>query len=255
MIRTPSLARILFTAAAAALAAPAGARAQAAPTPAAVLARHMEAIGGRAALDKITSIKQEASMQIPALGMEATMEVLMAAPNKMATKVMLPGMGETMQGTDGTVAWDVNPMAGPRLLADKELAQLKQGADFRGNLAKGVELFSTAENQGAVDFAGEKAWKLRLVHKETGIESFGYYSVATGLAIGMEMTQESPMGPLKATIVQSGYKDFGGIKFPTRTEMTMGPQTMVTVVKDVVLNAVPDSAFEVPAVVKPLIKK
>jgi hypothetical protein len=69
------------------------------------------------------------------------------------------------------------------------------------------------------------------------------------------MTQDSPMGPIQASIKLSDYKAFGGIKFPTRTEMTVGPQQMITVVKEVTLNGVPDSAFAIPAAVQPLIKK
>jgi hypothetical protein len=37
--------------------------------------------------------------------------------------------------------------------------------------------------------------------------------------------------------------------------MTVGPQQMITVVKEVTLNGVPDSAFAIPAAVQPLIKK
>lgn len=250
-----ALASALLSAAVLAWAAPAALTAQGTPTAAAVLARQIDAVGGRPALDQVTSIRQQATLQIPAVGLEAAVEVLMAAPNKMTTRATIPGMGEMLQGTDGTVAWDVNPMQGPRLLADKELAQMRQTADFRGNLTKGVESFSTAENLGAAPFAGEQAWKLRLVHKETGVEMLMYFSVASGLALGYEMTQESPMGPIQASIKLSEYKVFGGIKFPTRTEMTVGPQQMITVVKDVTLNGVPDSAFAIPAAVQPLIKK
>ena len=254
MTRLSFLPRLLVTAAALALPV-ASSHAQPVPTATAVLDKYVAAIGGRAALDQLTSIKQAATLQIPAVGLEAAVEAYMAAPNKMASKAAIPGMGEMLQGTDGTVAWDVNPMQGPRLLADKELAQMRQTADFRGNLTKGVESFSTAENLGAAPFAGEQAWKLRLVHKETGVEMLMYFSVASGLALGYEMTQESPMGPIQASIKLSEYKVFGGIKFPTRTEMTVGPQQMITVVKDVTLNGVPDSAFAIPAAVQPLIKK
>lgn len=256
MIRSTLLSRALLTGAAAvALAVPAAARAQEAPTAAAVLDKYVSAIGGRDALAKVTSIKQNATLQIPAVGLEAAVEAIMAAPNKMASKASIPGMGEMLQGTDGTVAWDVNPMQGPRLLADKELSQMLESADFQGNLTMSTDRYSAMENLGAVDFGGEKAWKLKLVMKGSGRVITTYFSVASGLAIGSETQQESPMGPIPVTTKQSAYKAFGGILFPTRTEMSMGPQTMVTIVNDVVLNGAPAAAFEIPAAVKPLIKK
>lgn len=231
------------------------ARAQEAPSAATVLAKYVTAIGGREALSKVTSITQSATLQIPAVGLEAAVEATMAAPNKMASKATIPGMGEMLQGTDGTVAWDVNPMQGPRLLADKELSQMLESADFQGAVFMSPDRYSAMENQGAVDFGGEKAWKLKLVMKGSGRVVTTYFSVASGLVIGSETQQESPMGPIPVTSKQSDYKAFGGILFPTRTEMSMGPQTMVTIVKDVVLNGAPASAFEIPAAVKPLIKK
>ncbi|MBU6366265.1 MAG: hypothetical protein KJT01_08645 [Gemmatimonadetes bacterium] len=230
-------------------------RAQEVPAAAAVLAKYVSAIGGRDALAKVTSIKQSATLQIPAVGLEAAVEAVMAAPNKMATKASIPGMGEMLQGTDGTVAWDVNPMQGPRLLADKELSQMLEGADFQGALFMSPDRYTTVENQGAVDFGGEKAWKLKMVLKGSGRTVTTYFAVGSGLVIGAETQQESPMGAIPVTTKQSEYKAFGGILFPTRTEMSMGPQTMVTIVKDVILNGAPASAFEIPAAVKPLIKK
>jgi predicted secreted protein len=225
------------------------------PTATAVLDKYVAAIGGRAALDQLTSIKQAATLQIPAVGLEAAVEAYMAAPNKMASKAAIPGMGEMLQGTDGTVAWDVNPMQGPRLLADKELTQMLESADFVGNLSMAADRFSTLENLGAVEFGGEKAWKLKMVRKGSGRVVTTYFSVASGLAIGSETEQESPMGAIPVSSKLSAYKAFGGILFPTRTEMSMGPQTLVTIVNEVVLNGAPASAFEIPAAVKPLIKK
>jgi hypothetical protein len=63
------------------------------------------------------------------------------------------------------------------------------------------------------------------------------------------------MGTLQTTTIVKDYKDFGGIKFPTRSEANMGPQAMVITIKDVQLNNVPADAFAVPAAVQPLIKK
>jgi outer membrane lipoprotein-sorting protein len=51
------------------------------------------------------------------------------------------------------------------------------------------------------------------------------------------------------------YKKFGGVLMPTKLENQMGPQKMVVTIKDVTLNAVPESAFAIPENVKPLIKK
>ena len=229
--------------------------AQAAPSAADVLAKYVAAIGGTDAIMKITSLKQTSTMQVPAVGLTGDVESYQAAPNKMATKSTIPGVGEMRQGTDGVVAWDSNPMQGPRLLSDKELAQTLEGADFYGNLLYPVDRFSKLENLGVADFNGEKSYKIKLVRKDSGRELTHYFSVATGLIVGAETVQESQMGPMQVSSTLSAYKAFGGVKFPTRTEVTIGANKLIMTITNVVINGAPATAFDIPDAVKPLIKK
>jgi len=229
--------------------------AQALPSPADVISKHLAAIGGKAALEKITSVRQIAQMDMPAMGISASADIAMGAPNRMATRINIPQMGEMITGTDGTVAWSSNPMQGSRLMEGKELEQIREQADLVGSLTFAADRFSSMTNEGVVDFAGEKAYKIKMVRKGSGNESWQYFSVATGLNIGSESTTTSEMGTLQTTTIAKDYKDFGGVKFPTRTEANMGPQAMIITIKDIQINNVPADAFAVPAAVQPLIKK
>lgn len=229
--------------------------AQALPSAADVIAKHVAAIGGKDALRKVTSIRQVAQMELPSMGMTADAEVVMGAPNRMSTKMTFPGIGDVVAGTDGQVAWSVNPMQGPRVLADKELAQTLEQADFYGNLLYESDRFASMTNEGIVDFAGEKAYKIKLVRKTSNNESWQYFSVASGLQIGSESSSVTEMGTIQSSTVIKDYKEFGGVKFPTRTEMSMGPQSMIMTVKEVQVNGANADAFAIPATVQPLIKK
>lgn len=229
--------------------------AQALPSPADVISKHVAAIGGKAAIEKVTSIRQLAQMEMPAMGITAEADFAIGAPNRMATKITIPQMGEMLTGTDGTIAWSSNPMQGSRLMEGKELEQMREQADLTGSLMFPADRFSSMTNEGVVDFAGEKAYKIKMVRKGSGNESWQYFSLSSGLNIGSESTTTSEMGTLQTTTIVKDYKDFGGIKFPTRSEANMGPQAMVITIKDVQINNVPADAFAVPAAVQPLIKK
>lgn len=229
--------------------------AQSAPSASDVIAKYVAAIGGKDAVMKITSLKQTSTMQLPAMGITAEVEAYQAAPNKMASKSSIPGIGEMLQGTNGEITWDANPMQGPRLLTDKELAQTLEGADFYGNLLYPAERFTKMANLGLADFNGESCYKIQLVRKDSGRESMQYFSVATGLMVGAETTQESQMGSMTISSTMSDYKSFGGVKFPMKSEVNMGPNKMVMTINNVVINGAPATAFDVPDAVKPLIKK
>jgi hypothetical protein len=146
-------------------------------------------------------------------------------------------------------------MQGPRLLGDKELAQTLEGADFYGNMLYPADRFSAMENLGVADFNGEKSYKVKLVRKDSGRETTQYFSVATGLIVGAETVQESQMGTMQVSSLLSDYKVFGGLKFPTKTEVNMGPNKLIMTITNVVINGAPATAFDIPEAVKPLIKK
>ena len=61
----------------------------------------------------------KATMDMPAQGISATMEVMHIYPSHVYTKVDIPGMGSMTSGFDGDNAWSVNPMTGPRVFALK----------------------------------------------------------------------------------------------------------------------------------------
>lgn len=229
-------------------------RAQSLPPAAELVAKHVAAIGGKDALAKIKSMEQKGTMEIPTMGLNATVEGVMASPSRMVSKQTIPGIGEIAGGFDGTTGWSMNPMQGPRVLAGAELEQAKEQADFEGNMTYALDRYSSVETVGLVDFANEKAYKVKFVRKGSGRETITYFSQATGLAIGGEMTQDSEMGKIQLTSVSSDYKDFSGIKMATRTEVTMGPTKIITTIQDVKFNTAPATAFELPAQVKALVK-
>lgn len=233
---------------------PVAVHAQAQPAAADIIAKYVTAIGGKTELMKITSIKRLATMEVPAVGISAAMEVYSAAPNKIATKSTIPGVGEMQQGYNGSVGWDVNPMQGPRLLADKELAVMADNADFYSSMLYSADKFTSLETVGDTTIGGEKAYKVKMVPKATGNTSYTYFSAVSGLAIANSGSQESQMGVIQVFSTMSDYKQFGPVKIATKMESNIGPQKIIMTVQDIIINGAPESAFEIPEKVKPLIK-
>lgn len=246
-VRFATIASIAFVSATSAVAA------QTLPAASELVAKYITAVGGKDAISKITSMQQKGTMEIPTMGLTAQTDMFVAQ-NKMAVKQSIPGLGEIAQGYDGTTAWSNNPMQGPRVMSGKELEQTKEQADLQANLLYSADRFSSMETIALADFNGEKTYKVRFVRKGSGRESFEYFSAASGLLVGSEMTQESEMGKMQLTTMQSDYKQFGAIKMPTRSEVQAGPNKMVMVISDVIFNAVPATAFELPPQVKALVK-
>jgi hypothetical protein len=231
----------------------AAAHAQARPAAADVIAKYVTAIGGKSELAKITSLKQVATIEIAAMGLSGSAEMY-AAPNKSASKMSFPQVGDQQSGFDGTVAWELSSMQGARLLSGKELARKKEDADFYAALTYAADRYSSMETVGDTTINGEKAWRVKMIRKASGSETNVYFSAASGLMLAEVSTEESQMGQLTLSQTILEYKKFGAVMFPVKIDVQQGPVKMQLTMKDIVVNATPESAFAIPEQVKPLIK-
>jgi hypothetical protein len=217
-----------------------------------VLAKHLQAIGGKEAILKHSSTHSKGKFDIPAQGIGGDVEVFHAKPNKLLVKVKIEGIGEVQQGVTGDLAWSINPIMGSQLLEGKMKEDAIEKAEFHSEV-KEVERYKSMEVLGEEKFNNKDCWKVKLVSK-SGKESTRYYDKKSGLMAGANTTQESPMGELKVTVTYDEYKDFGGIKMPAKTTQDLGIIQQVITINEVIYDQVDDKVFELPKEIKALVK-
>ncbi len=233
---------------------PAAVGAQALPSAKEVIDRHVQAIGGAAAISALTSVQQKGQLELAAMGISAELSLSLARPNKMAMTMTIPGLGEIQQGFNGEIGWENNPMQGPRLAEGEELATRKAQSGFGESFGVfDAANFTSIEVVEKTQFAGEDAYKVKMVRK-VGRPSFEYFSVANGFRIGTQSTAVSPMGEIEINAVMSDYKQFGPVKMPTKMAQSQAGNDITMTFSDITFNAVKDEAFALPPAVKALVK-
>ncbi|MGA9183965.1 MAG: hypothetical protein WBZ32_01595, partial [Candidatus Acidiferrales bacterium] len=90
------------------------------PTADQVLDKYVQAIGGRAAWEKLHSRTSLGTIEIPTMNLSGTVMVHEKAPNSMLLVVILSG-NSFRQGFDGTVAWSDDPQNGVQVKSGQEL--------------------------------------------------------------------------------------------------------------------------------------
>lgn len=162
----------------------------------------------------------EFSMQFPGFpqAMTGTIEIIRAAPSKQRVIVELGALGTVDQGTDGKVAWSLQPGGGVQMLEGEDLEREIRDADFYARLMP-RERFASAENRGVVEVEGEDCYELVLTEKD-GESSTEYFSVETGYRI------KSVTG--SQFVVYSDYKAFDGVIVPCSLQINVmqGEQTL-----------------------------
>ncbi len=232
-------------------AAPAAATTAALPAPQVIVDKYVKAIGGRDALLKRSSMKSTGTFEMPAAGIKADVETYAMRPNLMFVKINIPGMGEVMQGFDGTTAWAMDPNSGPRVLTGKELSQTVQRADFNADLHD-TSSYSAMHTVEKTEFEGRPAYKLHLVRKG-GDESFEYFDTETGLILGSTQSMESQMGAITSTMVRQDYKEFGGLLMPMTVVQRMNGAEIVLRTTTVEFDTVKPEVFALPPQIKALV--
>jgi len=222
------------------------------PSPQSIIDRHVKAVGGKAAILAHKSSHATGTFTMPAQNLTGTLDIYGAKPDKSLVKINLGGIGDLMEGFDGTTGWTLEPMSGPRLKEGQELVEKKFDADFYSDLHEPGR-YASMKTIEKTTFEGKPCYKVSLVRKEGG-EDFEYYDVETGLKAGASGTRQTAMGPITATQMLSDYKKFGDLLVPTTMKQTQMGVDQVLKITAVEWDNVPDSTFDLPAQIKALIK-
>ena len=223
------------------------------PTAKSLMDKHDAAIGGRAALAKYSSVKQTGAMNIPAAGLDASIEIFKEKSGMFLQKIVIGPIGEIAQGFDGKTAWGMQPQVGAMVLEGEQAREMKAQGEFFGNFHD-MANYKSAETVELVDFEGRKCYKVKLA-RVAGGEGFEFFDAATGLTAGAIREVDVPgQGKISQTSVFSDYKEFGGVKIPTKIAQRGGQFDVTVNITAVEYDKVDPATFALPDAVKSLVK-
>lgn len=251
---SPRFARAVLVVALAALAAP-GASAQGNPDlPAAkdLIAKYVKAVGGEA-WKSHKSARMKATMEVPAAGISAELEVAQIFPNRIVEKTNMPGVGEMKTGYNGTVAWSIDPMQGPRVLTGAQEEAMRDNADPAASLRMSASI-ANSETVEKTTMNNQECFKVKHTFK-SGRVAHDCYATSNGLLVATTTTQPTAMGDVEVTHFPTEYKEMNGMKRPTLvTSHTMG-QTMTMKITSFEWDTVDPKELELPVEIKALVEK
>lgn len=220
--------------------------AQKLPTGEQIFEDYIKASGGREALNKIKSQVTQGTIEIAAAKISGTMTVTVKSPNKFHMVSEIPGIGKQEARFDGKVGWSYDPINGPRVLAGKELAQLKESANLDTRTSF-KQLYSKMEVIGIRKVDGNPAYAVRTTAK-TGVSSVQYFDVKSKLLVRTDLVTESPSGAIPTENYLSDYRTVDGVKIPFRMKQVVASQQIVMKFTSIKNNVtVDDAEFVKPA--------
>ena len=179
------------------------------PTVDQVLDKYVQAMGGRAAIEKVKSRVMKGQQII---GTETIpVETYQAAPDKVVSILTTPRQGVVMSGYNGKVGW-VKNQRGQRELSGAQLAEMKRGADFYGDL-KLKEVYPGLEVVDREKVGDRDAFVLASQSSPNRIEKL-YFDTQTGLLIRIQTITQTLLAPIPEQMDFEDYRDVDGVKLP-----------------------------------------
>lgn len=203
-----------------------------------VIARYVEAIGGKAAIEGVNDYTLVGEMSV--MGQTGKMESSFKKPNLSSTTMSLQGMVLQKMNFDGQTL-RMSGMQGSREITegqDYDAVKNNYGLCTEMNyLANGYQL--TVE--GIETINGEPAYILKL--EKDGRTTRDYYSVSSGLKLRSVEILQTPMGEMPNQTDYEEYRAVEGVRFPFVVKQSAMGQTLSTTITSVVLNKGVDSAI------------
>lgn len=220
----------------------------AAPTVEQIMNQSIEALGGQAALQSLTSIVMTGTTEVEAYNVSGATTTYAQAPDKFATTTDFENYGTVGRGYDGKTAWNTDPQQGTSTLTGNQLADARIEATFGGAL-RWKELYPKAEVTGTDKVDGRDCWVVKLTPAE-GDPVTRCYDAQTFLPVKTTAMSNTAQGPAQVTIEPSDYRNIGdGVKLPYTLKLNVpGVGDLVIAYQSIKYNVPIDaSKFAKPA--------
>ncbi|MGE5322775.1 MAG: c-type cytochrome [Actinomycetota bacterium] len=214
------------------------------PTPADILGKYLQAVGGAAAVEKVTSLHESGTVSFA--GRQFPVEVLTKAPNKRISIVHLPN-GDNITAFDGQKGWLASP--GPRPPREMN-PQENEASSFDATLHLPAELskmFAQFHVRPAESIDGHEV--VQVIGTNQGKPPLRlFFDKQSGLLLRTIRYAQTPLGRNPTQIDYADYKEEGGVWIPLQWTIAR-PLGRFTIHIDKVEQNVPiaDSKFEKPA--------
>ncbi len=215
------------------------------PTVKEILDKYVQALGGRAANEKIQTRLMKGTVELAPMGIKGTAEVYGSAPDKSYNRITLDGIGDIIEAYDGTTAWTVNPIQGNRDKTGDELLQTKLVANFHREL-NFETLYPKIEVKGIEKVGDKDAYVV--VATPAGLDSQTFYfDKQTGLLLREDATMISPEGKMPVKSFYEDYREIDGVKLPYKIRVVLSQFEITTIVTEVKNGVkIEDSLFTKP---------
>jgi outer membrane lipoprotein-sorting protein len=213
-----------------------------------ILEKYTQALGGRAACEKVTTRTMQGTVEIPDDNASGTAQVYAAAPERYRLTLNIPeygGVSETV--LDGENGWQKNPDSGVHSMSRTDLAIARRDHQFYREIRL-KELFAKMEAAAEAKVNGRSVNVIAATPASGPPETL-YFDAETGLLVKRDFERVTlEDGIVQYEMFYRDYRDVDGLKLPSVIEQRSPDSTTIFKFAEIKNNAaIEDTVFAKPA--------
>jgi len=213
------------------------------PSAQSVLDKAIESSGGRAAHEAIKNRIAEGTFSLVEMNVEAEFTNFIAPPN-VYTDIFMGSFGSVERGLTDGVAWELNPMEGPKILKGEEADSQKRQAALNEFL-DWKKHYSDATVIAESTVAEKPAWEIEFT-TIAGKKLKHYFDKESGLMV--QTVAET------VTTTYGDFKEVDGLKLPHKIASLGGKYNVEIAINSFKHNTeIPAEKFALPATIQEII--
>jgi len=209
-----------------------------------ILQRYEQALGGKEAIEGITSERMKGTFQIG--GMVGKIEGWTKEPNKTLVAIEFPRIGILKKGFDGEARWVQTPAGTFENSNPQEIAELDRDAEVYSP-GKIKALFESMKLDNKARLNGREMYVIEGKPNRGPAEKL-FFDVENGLLVRWDMARrQEGRGTVFVRVHLEDYKDVGNLKAPFKIRFAFESFTFLVQVDELEYNIpIDDAIFKKP---------
>jgi zinc protease len=178
-----------------------------------ILDRYEQAIGGKEAIERITSYKMKGTFELSNLREPGAVESWGKEPNKTLISIDFPGLGTLKKGFDGETRWVQTPAGTLSDSSPHEIAEMERDSDIY-SAGKIKSLFESMKLENKARLNGRDMNVIEGKPAKGPAEKL-FFDAENGLLVRWDMARQQPKrGTVFVKVHLNDYREVDGVKVP-----------------------------------------
>lgn len=211
-----------------------------------ILAHYIEAVGGQAAIDRITSYKTRGYFETSVMRERGTFETWGKDPDKSLSVIQFPWIGTLKKGFDGKTRWVQTPVGTVSDQSSQGMSELERDADvYRAGKIK--SLYQNMKVESKARLSGRDVFVVEGTPAKGPAEKL-FFDVESGLLVRWDMARKTPnRGVVFVKVHLDDYREVDGVKVPFSARFAFESYDFTLKVDELQHNiALADAIFKKP---------